>query len=129
MERYRSCKASDQLYTRSTDNGSTFGPEINLSNDTGKATQPQIAAPENIVYVVWNDTSADDKGDILFAKSTDNGQTFDPEINLSNDTGKATQPQIAVAGGNVYVVWSVTAPVKPQIAYTRKYGQRLNFWS
>ena len=45
--------------------------------------------------MVWNDTSADDKGDILFAKSTDNGQTFGPEINLSNDTGKAPQPEIA----------------------------------
>ena len=91
------------FFRASSDNGTTFGPTINLSNDTGGSFSPQISAVGDNVYVTWqNNTSSNTE--ILFRASNDNGQTFDPIINLSNNPVFSV-PQIAAVGDNVYVTW------------------------
>ena len=70
-----------------TDNGQTFSPPINLSNNTRDFSDPQISSSGNNVYVVWEDsTLAGGDDDIFFAFSTDNGQTFSTPDNLSEST-------------------------------------------
>ena len=100
----------DEIYfKRSTDGGASFSnTPINLSNTTGGSYSPQIAASGNNVYVVWRDQTTGN-ADIFFARSTDGGVTFNSiPINLSNNTGRSAEPQIAVSGNNVYVVWHDT---------------------
>jgi hypothetical protein len=46
---------ADVFFTRSTDNGATFGNAINLSNNAGGSFSPQIAVSGSKVYVVWED--------------------------------------------------------------------------
>jgi hypothetical protein len=41
----------------------------------------------------------------MFAKSSDSGATFTSARNLSNNTGDSANPNIAVSGNNVYIVW------------------------
>ena len=77
---------------------------INLSSNTGTATQPRIAATSSNVFAVWTDNTPGNS-QIFFAKSTNGGATFGSVINLSNSNGIALVPQIAVSGSNVYVVW------------------------
>jgi glutaredoxin-related protein len=101
------------FFTRSTDNGQSFGKTINLSNYSGWSTNPQIVVSQNnTVYVVWTNNAQHQQkyGQIFFTRSTDNGQSFGKTINLSNYSGWSTNPQIAVSQNNsVYVVWTNNA--------------------
>jgi hypothetical protein len=101
--------ANKILSKRSTDGGSTFGNNFDLSNDASCCAMPSAASFENNVYVVW---SSDDsiQDDILFKKSTDGGATFGSEINISNTPTRSFQPAMAVSGSNLYVVWSDGTP-------------------
>ena len=98
----------DEIFFRaSSDNGTTFGPTINLSNITGLSRNPQIAAVGDNVYVTWDDNTLGNF-EIFFRASDDNGQTFGPTINLSNNPTDSFLPQIAAVGDNVYVTWGDT---------------------
>jgi hypothetical protein len=96
----------DILFTKSTSsNLDAFDTPINLSNNiTGAASDQQLVAAGNNVYVVWrNDTVTVD--DIFFKRSIDNGASFGNGINLSTAGTLAQTPQIATSGNNVYVVF------------------------
>ena len=60
---------------------------------------------DNNVYVVWSE-SIPGNSDIFFARSADNGQTFNSPQNISQNTGNSNLPQISYQGNNVYVTWS-----------------------
>ena len=101
----------DIFFAVSNNNGVSFGTPINLSNNTGGSSNPQIAASGNNVYVTWHDdTPAGSNGDIFFASSNNNGVSFGTPINLSNNTGNSSNPQIAISGNNVYVTWFDDTP-------------------
>jgi len=96
----------------------SYGDLINLSNNTGFSTNPQITTFGSNVYVVWHDnTSGND--DIYFSASADNGTTFNGIENLSNNDGRSDKPQIAAVGVNVYVVWRDNSSGKDQIYFKR----------
>ena len=59
----------------------------------------------NNVYVLWEDESNGPDSDIFFTVSNDNGQTFDPPTDLSNNIGRSINERMIVSGNNVYVVW------------------------
>ena len=96
---------SEIFFRVSDDNGQTFAPFTDLSNNDGFSAGQQMIVSGKNVYVVWEDNS-DNAGnsDIFFRVSDDNGQTFAPFKNLSNNTG-FTFKQMIVSGNNVYVVW------------------------
>jgi uncharacterized protein (UPF0333 family) len=73
------------MFRASTDNGATFGDNINLSNSTKSESQDvQIDASGDKVFVTWwerNQTS-----DIPVMRiSTDNGKTFGPILKLATN--------------------------------------------
>ena len=94
----------DIFVAKSTDNGSTFGTPVNVSNNPGDSGYPQMTASGNDVYVVWTETISDKNYDVLFAKSTDGGSTFSTPVNISNNSGPSGWAQVAVSG-NIYVAW------------------------
>ncbi|WP_148681004.1 sialidase family protein [Candidatus Nitrososphaera gargensis] len=63
-----------------------------------------IAASGNNVYVVWWDNKTEN-WEIFFARSTDNGRTFEQPLNLSNNTGRSENAQVVALDENVYVTW------------------------
>ena len=81
---------------------------INLSNNVGNSTNPEVAASGNNVYVVWSDTNgAKGEGeDIFFRSSRDNARSFGEPINLSDNKRNSTNPEVAASGNNVYVAWA-----------------------
>jgi len=99
---------------RSTDNGATWKPSVNLSTNAGDSFEPQIAVSGSNVYVVWYDFTPGNY-DIMFRRSTDNGATWKAAVNLSNNAGTSFTPQIAVSGSNVYVVWYDYTPGNPDV--------------
>ena len=95
----------DILFKRSTDNGSTFDQEINLSNNTGFSEHPQITSVADHVHIIWADDTNGDK-QVYFKKSNDNGNAFGEVIKLSNNNSSSSFNQdIAAFGNNVYAVW------------------------
>jgi hypothetical protein len=94
----------DIFIKNSNDNGTTFGPSINLSNNSGFSEHPQIAAYDNNVYTIWADDTSGNR-EVLFTRSVDNGTSFDKIKNVSNNTSDSFNQEIAVFGDTVYVVW------------------------
>jgi hypothetical protein len=95
----------DIYFKKSSDAGTSFGKEINLSNNNGFSEHPQLATSGNNVYVVWADNSFSANREIFFAKSTDGGNTFGNPINLSNNLGDSYNQEIFAFGDDIYVVW------------------------
>jgi hypothetical protein len=63
-----------------------------------------IAGSGNYVYVVWWDNKTEN-WEVFFARSTDNGRTFEQPLNLSNNTGRSENAQIFALEEKVYVTW------------------------
>jgi hypothetical protein len=87
-----------------------FANVTNITNNTLDSVYAQIAAIDNNVYLVWqesvNDKSKENNYDIYFKKSKDNGNTFSKPINLSNNTGFSEHPQIAISNNGIFIVWA-----------------------
>src|SRR5215204_1853133 len=116
------------LFRASHDNGQTFNSTISLSNNTSNSFGPDIFSNGKNVYVVWTDTISGSSNDILFTSSKDNGQTFNTSINLSNNNGSSTIPQLSSSGTNVYVTWMDTSLGNIEIfsAFSIDNGQTFN---
>jgi hypothetical protein len=119
---------ADTYMRASTDGGQTFGDIIKI-NGTGtlpqefkfllkipgtdifedSAEDTKIAASGDNVYVVsWDKKTGN--WEVFLARSTDNGQTFEDTINISNspDT-RSDAAEIVAEGNNVYMTWFETS--------------------
>jgi len=118
---------NDIFYAKSTDGGITFGTPVNLSDNPGLSSSPQISVSGSNVFVVWTDDSDGLGSEIFFSRSTDGGTTFngslDPSdpgipVNLSNNAVEDASPQLAESGGNLIVAWIEDSGVVGEIFYT-----------
>ncbi len=100
-----SVKDYDVFLSSSHDSGNTFSAPINISNNPGDSGAPQMIVNGNNVYATWMDYSTGNF-EIMFAESTDGGQTFTTPVNVSADPQDSGYPQLAVAGNNVYITWT-----------------------
>jgi len=102
---------SDISFSRSTDQGATFSPTVNLSHNAGNSFGAQIAVDlSGNINVVWMDDTPGNF-DILFTRSTDKGATFASVVNVSNSPGDSGSPQVGVDGsGNIFVAWQDNVP-------------------
>lgn len=112
-------KAQEIKMKYSTNLGTTWSAEINVSSSTAIETDPSIAVDSGgIIHVVWNDYRNGNE-ETYYRRSTDRGNTWGSEINLSNDTAFQRQPDIAADGQYVYVVWWDNRNTNPEI-YLRR---------
>lgn len=108
----------DIFFAKSTDGGTTFEKPINISHLQGDSGYPQFAVWKNNIYVTWTQSTTGINYEIFFAKSSNNGDTFDKPINLSNNFGPSGWPKIA-SDGNVYVSWVDSSPGKFDVLITK----------
>ena len=109
----------DVYYKHSSDNGTTWGTDTNLSNDSAFSWYSSIAVSESNVHVVWYDTR-DGNAEIYYKRSTDAGTTWEPEIRLTNNDESSWYPSVAVSGSTVHVAWSDERDrIRPEIYYKR----------
>jgi hypothetical protein len=99
------------LLARSIDNGTTFSEAINLSNTTNTNSRNlELSAFDNNVYAVWLDEDEQGNGIILFRASNDGGETFGNPIAIARNVttnNDFTFPKVAAYGNNVYIAWNV----------------------
>jgi hypothetical protein len=93
---------------KSTDHGATFGPQVNVSNNSGQSQFPSlIVGSQGQLSVAWEDTTDDPQRDVMVARSTDGGATWGPPINLSGDPGASFGAfGGADANGNLLIAWT-----------------------
>jgi hypothetical protein len=110
---------SEIYFSRSTDSGTNWSTPVNISGTIGGTWTPAIAVDSSgNLYVVWWDLT-DAHEDICFSRSTDNGVSWSPYVNLSNtQIGESTYPAVAVdSAGNVNVVWDDEFPDPNELVY------------
>jgi hypothetical protein len=103
------------LFKASNDGGETFGNPITIAHNVttnNDFTFPKVAAYGNNVYIAWNvaeSWSTQGEGeiitDLLYVKSSDQGNTFSPPVKLNNNGEKVGEAQLAAYNNAVYVVW------------------------
>jgi hypothetical protein len=98
-----------------------FENTTNLTNNAEDSVYGQVAAWNNHVHVLWEESIPSDSRnyDIFIKNSVDNGTTFSQPINLSNNSGFSEHPQLAVYGNNVYAVWADNTFGDRQVLFTR----------
>jgi BNR repeat-like domain len=96
------------ILIKSTDKGNTFGPDFNVSEDSGQSTFPSlIVGDQGRVSIAWEDTTDDLQRDVLVARSTDGGTTFGTPINLSADNGRSFGGFGGTDNnGNLFIGWT-----------------------
>jgi len=100
------------LFKASNDGGETFSNPITIAhnvNNNGDFTLPKVATHGDSVYIAWNvadNTQGEEMiTDLLYVKSSDQGNTFSPPIKLNNNEEKVGEAQLAAYNNTVYVVW------------------------
>lgn len=100
-------------YSRSTDSGLTFSPNIRV-NDAAHEPDPQAypsmcVDDSGVVYAVWEDGRIGGLDrDIFFTCTTDNGDSsfVEPDVRITDTDSSCWVPSIAVGdSGKVYVLW------------------------
>ena len=71
-----------------------------LNEDMG----PCLAVSNDTLHVVWTDHRTHGWA-IYYTHSIDTGKTWSKAIHITDTTGKASMPVIAVQGKNIHVVW------------------------
>lgn len=99
----------DVYFARSTNDGGSFNETIRVSDKSSAVTShPSITAESGNVFIVW--VGGPNLGaNIHFAKSTNGGASFDPNVNITDSSGIITSVDRCVAvdsSGNIYAVWS-----------------------
>jgi hypothetical protein len=97
------------FFARSVDGGKTWTPPENLTSPRAEASNPQLGAFADEVYVTWEQKNPNNN-DIFLVKSIDGGSAFAKPINLSQtaSTSNATDSSITVdkATGKVIIAWA-----------------------
>ena len=91
-------------HKRSTDRGTSWGPDERLTDDPGASGYPSVAISETDVHIVWFD-DRDGNDEVYYKHSTDRGTSWGPDERLTHDPGASGYPSLAVSGTDVHVVW------------------------
>lgn len=118
--------------SRSTDEGENFSEPIQLAgSNASPARGPSLAVDsEGIVQIAWT-VGEDDRADIRYAKSADQGESFsEPQI-VRETAGHSDAPKIAVDSENtVHLVYAESNPEFSQrynVFYTSMEGGKDQF--
>ena len=94
----------DIYYIHSTDNGLTWSPEFLITNPSHLDSWPTISTSDNNVYVIW----ASNRGsnfEVYFRRSTDFGNTWNPEQKLTSSNIGADHSDITSFNNNIHIAW------------------------
>jgi len=104
-----------------------FENATNLSNNDQDSVYGQVAAWDSMVYIIWQDSVSGRNYDIFMIKSIDNGTSFGPPINLSNNPGFSEHPQLSTSGSSVYAVWADNTPGNREVLFSRSTDNGTSF--
>lgn len=113
------------FYKRSTDGGTTWLPDTQLTRDDFRVEADSwvsIAAWNLLTHVVWHDFKWDGlrySWNIFYKRSTDGGVSWQPDQRLTSYPATSGPPSVAVSGASVHVVWYDLRTGNAEIFYRR----------
>jgi Neuraminidase (sialidase) len=108
----------DIYYRRSDDNGTSWGPIQRLTNAAGYSRYPSITVSGLNVHITWEDTR-DGNFEIYYKRSTDGGNTWEPDVRLTNANYNSIGSSVTFFDSAVYVVWYDKRDLNEEIYFKR----------
>jgi len=105
-------------YKRSTDGGSSWGEDTQLTNTPAPAYTPSLSVSGTVVHVVWED-NRDGNKEVYYKRSTNGGASWGEDTRLTNNSADSYNPSVAVSGTVVNVVWEDNRDGNSDIYYKR----------
>ena len=120
------------IVSESRDNNSVpvvFENATNVTNNPMDSVYGQVAAWNNNVYMLWQDSMPPGytNYDIFIKSSNDKGTTFGSPVNLSNNSGFSEHPQIAAYDNKVYAIWADDTSGNREVFFTRSEDNSTSF--
>jgi hypothetical protein len=105
-----------------------FKKPTSITPEDRGAFSPRLAVDSNeALNVAWSDTLGGGRR-VMFARSTDQGDTFSEEMDISRSQGEAFEPEIAVDPSDaINVAWEDDAPGVNSIMFSRSTDQGKTF--
>src|SRR5262249_43028738 len=105
------------IVIKSTDKGTSFGPQVDVSNNSGQSTFPSpIVDGQGHLSIVWEETTGDPQRDVFVARSNDGGATFGPPVNLSANSSRSFGAFGSADGaGNLFIGWTDDSPANTEV--------------
>lgn len=95
-----------EVYYKSSINGGlNWSPDIRLTTLAIDASHPHISIFNSILHIAWVD-NRDGNYEIYYKRSTTNGNTWENDIRLTNDTNFSSLSSICVNGPNIHIAWT-----------------------
>ncbi|MFH1050345.1 MAG: T9SS type A sorting domain-containing protein [bacterium] len=94
------------FYKKSSDGGVTWSDDKALTNDPADSYNVSTSVFESNIYVVWNDTRSYSLGDIFYISSSDAGESWTKEMNITASFTTSWFPTIMSNGSDLYLIWS-----------------------
>ena len=95
-------------FVRSADGGHTWSAPVTVTDDGdfgSNSYHSLYAASDGTLFVAWLD-DRDGKSAVFFTRSTDGGQTWEPNRRVSSGTAcPCCRTAIAASGASVYLAW------------------------
>lgn len=105
-------------YKNSTDGGYTWGQDTRLTVEPYDSFDPYIFVSESIVHIIWTN-GQDGTYEIYYKRSTDNGTSWSPDIQISHDPGISFGGAISVWNSLVTIVWHDNRDGNHEIYFNR----------
>lgn len=124
----------DLMFAKSTNFGQTFSPAVNISNNQAYNARLKARVIDNSIYVAVQAKADPLQSDIFLYRSHNLGQTWESPLNLSQNSGNSSRPELWVernSPGNhrIYVVWSDKTYSANERAYLRVSNDHGSSWS
>lgn len=104
---YRNTSGNSQIFMlKSTNNGQSFGNEVQISNAIRGAQIPQIAISGDTLVLAYEDRDLNYDYQIFVTTSTDAGLNWTIPTNLSNTTNSAHWCNVALKGDQIFVLYN-----------------------
>jgi hypothetical protein len=102
-------------YKRSTDYGSSWGPDVRLSYDPGYSWNPSLAVSGPLVHLTWHDLNP---YRIHYKRSANGGTDWGPDT-LLTISGLSRYASLSVSGTALHAVWFDARDGNHEIYYKR----------
>lgn len=101
----------------SGDGGASWGPARRVDDGDGNAfTNPRVAVGDDgTVHCVWCRLRVNVVADVLTARSSDGGASWDGRVTLASTTGTAEPLELIAAGDRLYAAWSDDGTGRPTL--------------